>query len=214
MAVDAANHQLGAQGRLLRSARLRLVACATAPLLTAALWLPAAALAQPSAEALASCAACHGPGGNSPIPSFPSIAGQPKVFIENQLVLIREGLRDVKEMKDVVAGMSDATIIALAKHYAAQPAAAPSMAIDQAKLRAGAQVAREALCGSCHLPDYSGQNQVPRLAGQNEVYLLQVMKQFRDDPPRGRDTIMSEALRGMSDADLANLAHYFAQLTS
>ena len=44
----------------------------------------------------------------------PSIAGQPKVFIENQLVLIREGLRDVPEMKEIVAGMSDETIIALA----------------------------------------------------------------------------------------------------
>jgi len=58
--------------------------------------LAAAAAAQPKPETLAACAACHGPGGNSQIPQFPSLAGQPKVFVENQLVLIREGLRDVR----------------------------------------------------------------------------------------------------------------------
>jgi cytochrome c553 len=36
------------------------------------------------------------------------------------------------------------------------------------------------------------------------------MKQFRDKPGPGRDTIMSAALYGLSDADLANLATYLA----
>ena len=44
------------------------------------------------------------PAGNSLVPSIPSIAGQPKVFLENQLVLIREGLRDVPAMKAVMGG--------------------------------------------------------------------------------------------------------------
>jgi hypothetical protein len=35
------------------------------------------------------------PSGNSPSPAIPSIAGQPRVFIENQLVIMREGLREV-----------------------------------------------------------------------------------------------------------------------
>jgi cytochrome c553 len=60
------------------------------------------------------------------------------------------------------------------------------------------------------LSDYSGQNQVPRLAGQDEAYLVYSMKQFRDNPGPGRDTIMAAVLRGLSDADLANLAHYLA----
>ena len=75
---------------------------------------------QPPPATVAVCNACHGPGGNSQIPLTPSLAGQPKLFIENQLVLIREGLRDVPQMKEIVAGMSDETIIALAQHYAAE----------------------------------------------------------------------------------------------
>ncbi len=190
----------------------QLTARLAATLAAASLLWPATAPAQPSPETLATCNACHGSGGSSPIAQTPSIAGQPKLFIENQLVLIREGLRDVPEMANVMAGMTDAAIIALANHYAAQPLAPKAGPMNAEKARLGAEISRRMLCGTCHLPDYRGQKQVPRLAGQNEGYLLEVMKQFRDRPAPGRDTLMAEALRGLSDADLANLAHYFASL--
>lgn len=170
----------------------------------------AASAQQPPPATVAVCNACHGPGGNSQIPLTPSLAGQPKVFVENQLVLIREGLRDVPQMKEIVAGMSDETVIALAQHFAAQnPVARPGHASPE-KIRLGAASANKLLCGTCHLPDYSGQNQVPRLAGQDEPYLIHSMKQFRDNPGPGRDTIMAAVLSGLSDADLENLAHYLA----
>jgi cytochrome c553 len=176
----------------------------------AALLVSAAAAAQPKAELLSACATCHGPGGNSTVPQFPSLAAQPKVFIENQLVLIREGLRDVPSMKEVMTGLSDETIVALAGYYAAQAPAAQAVRVQAEKYRQGEQVSQKMLCGTCHLPDYSGQKQVPRLAGQHEQYLLASMKQFRDNPGPGRDTIMAASLRGLTDADLASLAHYLA----
>jgi cytochrome c553 len=61
------------------------------------------------------CLACHSPGGNSRSPGVPSIAGQPKLFIENQLVLIREELRTSPQMLPVVQGMKDAEISRLAQ---------------------------------------------------------------------------------------------------
>ena len=196
---------------------------AAAPLLAAALALAGAAVraqqpAAPKPDALsaamaataAQCTACHGPGGNSPLPAIPSIAAQPKVFIENQLVLIREGLRDVPAMKAVMAGLGDETIIALAQHFAAQPATAPAGERRQAQFAAGADVSRRALCGTCHLRDYRGQNQVPRLAGQQESYLAATLKMYRDKPDPGRDTAMSAALYGLNDGELQALAHYLA----
>ncbi len=84
------------------------------------------------------------------------------------------------------------------------------MTRDATKARQGAEIASAQLCGTCHLADYTGQNQVPRLAGQDEAFLVHSMKQFRDNPGPGRDTIMAATLRGLSDADLANLAHYFS----
>lgn len=170
----------------------------------------AAALAQPRAERLALCAACHGPGGQSALPGTPSLAAQPKLFVENQLVIIREGLRDVPAMQALMAGMGDEEIAALAAFYAGQPAKAPTAAALPDRARAGAATAKRLLCGTCHLPTYAGQQQVPRLAGQDETYLLQAMKQLRDHPGPGRDTIMAATLRGLGDDDLANLAHHLA----
>jgi cytochrome c553 len=170
--------------------------------------LPLAAQTQPAP--VAACAACHGAGGNSPTQSIPSIAGQPRTFLENQLVLIREGLRDVPSMKAVMGGLSDAEIVAVAKHFSAQTVVPAAMAPDEALRQRGASVAQRALCGTCHLPGYVGQGQVPRLAGQHGAYLLTTMKMYRDRPDPGRDTAMSAALYGLTDADLAGLAHYLA----
>ena len=169
-----------------------------------------AAPAQPKADAVAACAACHGPGGNSQTPAIPSIAGQPRVFLENQLVLIREGLRVVPAMQAVMTGLSDPDIVALARHFSAQAVVPLALAVDPAQLQRGAEVSHRALCGTCHLPGYAGQNQVPRLAGQRQAYLLETMKMYRDKPDPGRDTLMSGPLQGLSDADLAQLAHYLA----
>ncbi|HEX2546877.1 MAG TPA: c-type cytochrome [Ramlibacter sp.] len=159
------------------------------------------------------CMACHGPQGNSQIPTTPSLAGQPKLFIENQLVLIREGMRVVPEMKGMLDGMKDAEIVELAGWFALQkPVPAQPGAPEPAKFQRGQSLAAKALCGSCHLPDYSGRQQIPRLAGQHEIFLLQSMKQFRDRPEPGRDTIMAASLHGIKDDELADIAHYLAHL--
>jgi cytochrome c553 len=165
----------------------------------------------PAPERAAQCVACHGAKGVSQIPSIPSLAAQPKTFIENQLVLIREGLRDVPAMKGSLDGVSDAELVALATYFSAQ--AAPPAAkgrVDKARLERGRALAKSALCGTCHLPQHQGRDQVPRLASQQEQFLLDVMKEYRDKPGPGRDTVMAAALYGISDAQLKDLAHFFA----
>ena len=163
------------------------------------------------------CAACHGTQGVSMIPSIPSLAGQPKVFLENQLVMIREGLREVPAMTGMLYKLSDADLTALARGYADQmlePAATQASATppQSARISAGATMAKQALCGTCHLPTYLGQSQVPRLAGQREDYLQQTMVLMRDGKAVGRDSIMSSTLRGMNDEQLRDLAHYFSTI--
>lgn len=170
------------------------------------------ALAQPQPAGIEACIACHGPTGNSPTPAVPSIAGQPKVFLENQLVLIREGLRDVPSMKAVMGGLNDREIVALAAHFSAQAALPAPGPVQAEKVKAGADVAARGLCGTCHLPGYVGQSQVPRLAGQHAAYLAATMRMYRDKPDPGRDTAMSAVLYGLKDADLDSLAHYLANV--
>lgn len=174
---------------------------------------PAQAVPQPAAGTLALCVACHGALGNSQIPQTPSLAGQPKVFIENQLVLIREGLRDIPQMKGMLDGKDDAELVALATYFSAQtpaPVAAGAKPFNAQSAQRGKDLSQKMQCGTCHLPDYSGRAQIPRLAGQHEAFLIDSMKQFRDHAGPGRDTIMSATLFGVKDAQVADLAHFLA----
>lgn len=156
------------------------------------------------------CVACHGPQGNSQVPLFPSLAGQPRIFMENQLVLIREGLRDIPAMKGVLDGLDDTALIELAKYYAAQKPAPMAGAVDAARYQRGKDLAATSLCGSCHLPTYQGRDQIPRLAGQHEPFMRAVMEEYRDKPGPGRDTVMTNALRGFSNEQLDDMAHFLA----
>jgi cytochrome c553 len=160
---------------------------------------------------VAICAACHGPLGNSTNPQVPSLAGQPQLFVETQLVLIREGLRVVPEMKGLLEGVPDADLTKLGHYFAAQkPQPGTARPRDAAAFDRGKALADHLHCASCHAPGYTGQQQVPRLAGQHEPFLASAMKQLRDSPGPGRDTIMAATLRGLKDAELADLAHYLA----
>jgi cytochrome c553 len=157
--------------------------------------------------------ACHGPGGNSVTPGIPSIAGQPKLFIENQLVLIREELRPSPQMLPIVKGMKDAEITRLAEHFSKLPAKSMESGKPDPKLvQRGRERAGALRCGVCHVSDFKGQKQVPRLAAQRGQYLAAEMRAYRDDKRKGGDTLMTAALYGVSDADIAALAHFLSRL--
>jgi cytochrome c553 len=165
-----------------------------------------------SQERLQLCAACHGEDGNSTNAQIPSIAGQPKLFLENQLILFREELRKSDQMLPVVKGLKDPEIIKLAEHFSKLPAKSMETGVpEKALLQRGPQRAKELRCGICHLSDFSGQNQIPRLAGQREAYLEAEMRAYRDGKRTGGDTIMAAALYGVSDADIKALAHFLSR---
>ena len=184
-----------------------------AAVLGVVLWAPlSGGLAQGVGARLALCAACHGADGQSQQQNIPSLAGQPRVFIENQLVMIREGMRDIPAMKGTLDGVSDQELSALAAHFSALPLKPATTAPDTALFERGQKLAQEMRCGICHLPDYKGREQMPRLAGQREDYLLHSMRQFRNNEAVGRDTIMAASLYGVSDEDLKAMAHYLARV--
>jgi cytochrome c553 len=171
----------------------------------------APALAQPTPERLVQCAACHGEGGRSVVPGTPSLAGQPELFIENQLVLIREGVRKVLPvMEEAVRGVKDAEIREIARYYAAQKPVAQPGKPDSALMKRGAALARKLHCANCHANDFRGREQMPRLAAQREEYLVAAMNAYRSYTRTGGDTLMAAALYGVSDEDVKALAHFLA----
>lgn len=155
------------------------------------------------------CEACHGAGGNSVTPGTPSIAGQPKLFMENQLVLFREGIRKSPVMTPLMAGIADKEIQQLAEHFSKQAAKPESSAVDKKLFAQGQSLARKLRCGVCHLSDFSGQKQMPRLAGQREDYLQSEMLAYRAG--QRPDTTMTAALYGVKDDEIKALAHFLSR---
>ena len=157
------------------------------------------------------CGQCHGADGNSVTPDVPSLAGQPATFLETQLILFRERLRRSEAMAPQVRGLDDPTVIALAAHYAALPPRAAPEAGNPALLAQGRQLSKAGRCGTCHLPDFAGRQQIPRLAGQREDYLAMALAAYRDETRGGADTTMIDVMRGTSDAEIEALAHFMAR---
>jgi cytochrome c553 len=180
--------------------------------LAAAAVYSCAAVAQgmPLNERIAQCAACHGDDGNSRMERVPSLAGQPEFFLANQLILMREKVRPVEAMMPFVQDLSDADISALAKHFSKLEPKPSDEPVDPALVERGVRIAEARRCGSCHMPDLSGHEQMPRLAKQRIDYMIEALIAFRDDKRPGADTLMTVAVLGLSDEELAALAHYAA----
>jgi cytochrome c553 len=67
----------------------------------------------------AACATCHGQTGISVLPNAPNLAGQPAIYVEEQLKNYRSGKRQNEVMSVVARPLSDADIEDLAAWYAA-----------------------------------------------------------------------------------------------
>jgi len=162
------------------------------------------------AELAAGCAGCHGENGNSETPATPSLAGHPAPYLTIQLILFREEQRRHEVMTPIAKGLTDDDIENLAAHYADQkrvrvePSPAPAST--------GRSVSEAHRCGVCHLPDFSGREQIPRLSAQREDYLAKAMRDYKAGERSGVDGMMTGILRPIADEDLVALSTYLAGL--
>ena len=97
-------------------------------------------------------------------------------------------------------------------YYAAQRALPRPATTDPAKVAEGKRLATFHHCASCHRPDLSGQQQVPRLAGQDYEYLLRLLRGFKARTASDLDGTMTMAAQPLREEDIENLVHYLASL--
>jgi cytochrome c553 len=163
-------------------------------------------------ERLKQCAACHGENGNSKMENTPSLAGQPELFLTNQMILMRERVRRSEVMEPFVKGLKDDEIVALAAHYAKLKPEPSDEAVDRMVVARGAELARQLHCASCHRPTYEGQEQIPGLLHQRLDYTIKSLVEYRNGSRSGIDTSMSGVMYRVSDTDIRALAHYVGSL--
>ena len=158
------------------------------------------------------CIACHGENGLSGVGSFPSLAGQPSLFIVYQLFQFRGNQRVFAPMNALAQDLSDADMRDLGAYFASLPGPPGAIGQDTKKIAAGQRVSDANHCQSCHTPDFRGQKQVPRLAGQHVDYLKAQLKGLRDGTRMDIDGSMASAAQGLSDADIDAVSHFAAAM--
>ena len=158
----------------------------------------------------AACEGCHGTPERAPLAGTPYLAGQQDEFLVLQMFLFREGLREVPQMAGLFKGVTDYDFMDMAAYFSRQTPPRGDAGPDP-KLRArGAELAKAMGCGSCHLPDFRGQKQIPRLERQREDYLARTLKEYRDNKRTGADTSMNGLMYRVTDGDIDALAHFLA----
>src|SRR5215204_700627 len=110
-----------------------------APLLTGA----AGTQAQPLAERIAPCLACHGEKGTSEIPEVPSLGGQPAPFLLIQLYQFRERQRLAEPMNELTKDFTDDDLRAFSDELAKLPLPTPpAEGAEPARLEKGRAAAQ------------------------------------------------------------------------
>lgn len=201
---------------------LRVALCA------AALWAgaaPAQTTSKADLEAVQRavhvCAACHGEGGRSANPRYPSLAGQMRDYTIRQLKDFRSQSRAETDLQGYMWGISalltDDVIEGLADHYA-QQSPRPGTTTNPKLLTAGRVLFEKGIaaqgvlaCASCHGNKAEGAAGFPRLAGQHADYLVRQLKVFRT-PLRPHGVVMKKESGSLSEPQMRAVAAYIQSL--
>jgi cytochrome c553 len=160
------------------------------------------------------CIACHGESGISQIENTPSLAAQPDLFIQWQLVFFRAGTRKNEQMQPIVEQLNNEDIRNLGAYFASlPPPRAPASDDDPDLSKKGAQAAAGRRCASCHTDSYAGTKGVARVAGQREDYLVKALRDYKSGVRSGGAmAAMADVAFPLSEEEIEALAHYLAHL--
>ena len=179
-----------------------------------AVYANAADIAEGKRLAETSCVRCHGGNGISTTPGIPNIAGQRAAYLHLQLRAYRQGTRAKGPMGGAVNFLSDDALVKVAAYFASldppRPAAAgaaKSGAVKSDPLQAGKAAASS--CAGCHgETGISKTPGMPSLVALDPKYFLAAMSAYKSG--QRKNEMMKSLSAALSDADLNNLAFYYA----
>lgn len=160
------------------------------------------------------CVGCHGANGVSSVKGVPNLAGQRPVYLYTELKAYRAGARGSNPMSAIAKPLSDQALVQLAAYYAdlepAQPVPTPpgkSAAAKPDAIQAGK--AATASCAGCHGDaGVSKTPGTPSLVGLDPKYLVAAMQAYKTG--QRKNDVMKSMLASVTDADLNNIALYYA----
>lgn len=168
------------------------------------------------------CIACHGIDGNGTEPTnpeFPKLAGKQGEYLLKQLRDFKNGKRKSDVMSGVVAGLSDTDMTNLAVYFSAQKNKL-NVVKNAELIESGKKFYNEGspdngvpACYGCHLPDASGTDKYPHLAGQHAAYTYQQLKRFAtSERENDRGLVMQSLAMRMSDQEMKAVSEYIMSM--
>src|ERR1044072_2558038 len=164
-------------------------------------------------ERIAPCLACHGEKGQSETENTPSLGAQQAPYALIQLFMFRDKLRAFEIMNEMAKPLSDDDLRTFSDFIAKLPKPAPpSDAGDAARIQRAQAAAQQHRCNTCHNPDYSGKENVPRIANQREDYLAKTLAEYKSNTRPGYDASMADVMAPVTPEQIADLAYYIARV--
>ncbi|GKQ54731.1 c-type cytochrome [Bradyrhizobium sp. Ce-3] len=164
-------------------------------------------------ERTVACFACHGEHGTSETENTPSLGGQTAPYALIQLFMFREKLRVFEPMNEMAKPMTDDDLRAFSDFIATLPKPVPPTdAGDPARMARGQALAQQNRCNSCHNTDFSGKDNVPRIANQREDYLAKTLAEYKDNSRHGYDATMADVMQTVTKEQIGDLAYYIAHV--
>ena len=173
------------------------------------------------------CQGCHGADGNSPVPTFPKLAGQWSDYIQKQVREFQNGARYNKTMTDVATSVDNfkdlfdiAAYFASQKQMASTPIKNPeeqNLYLEGEKLfTQGNERTGAFRCVKCHGEYGKGQplnnNLFPVIGGQHKDYLIKQLTDFKtEERENDRSGMMLRITTRLTDHDIEALATYLSR---
>ena len=79
-------------------------------------------------------------------------------------------------------------------------------------MQRGQALAQQHRCNTCHNPDFSGKENVPRIANQREDYLAKTLGEYKDNSRHGYDGTMADVMGPITPEQIADLAYFIARV--
>ena len=171
------------------------------------------AAAEAVKERFSACLRCHGENGQSQSPDVPSLGAQQAFYVTVQLLLFRERMRVSESMNDATQKLSDDDLRNIAELISKlPPPQPPGGPVDKDRIERARTLIQQNHCNFCHTPNFTGQQNVPRIADQREDYLIEALRGYKNNSRHGYDATMAETMAQISDDQILDLAYYIARL--
>jgi cytochrome c553 len=176
--------------------------------------LSSVARAQGIEEKAQICGACHGEDGVPPEQAspVPVIWGQNFGYLFIQLRDFKSGARKSEQMTSIAENLEASELMQLAQYFAKKRWPKLQRADPAPEVAAlGERATKSVACVACHLQDFGGDINQPRLAGQARAYLEKTMIDFRTSA-RANNPGMCDLMKAIGEREIAALAAYLSGL--